>query len=294
MVGLFYRVAIWGFVLVFGYFFLLDKAQYLNHNYMVLLYAILLGFAPANRAFSLDARWGFVTPTPMIARWPVAAVRLQTEIILIYAGIVKITDDWLRGEPLGMWLRARADEVLFGPLFQYDWVILAGHLGDGGAACARRAAAPVEEDAARIFLIYCGFHVSNSILFNIGIFPWITIAVTLIFFEPDWPQRLARRVLGVFETLPPMPTPPRVAVPRPGRAPVLLAVWFAVQLVVPQRQIFFPNLVGWTGDGHRFSWRMRIYDRDAEGVFTVVWPETGERLEIDPREVMSSRRPMPC
>jgi vitamin K-dependent gamma-carboxylase len=129
MVGLFYRVAIWGFIVVFGYFFLLDKTQYLNHNYMVLLYALLLALAPAGRAFSVDARWGLVTPTPMIPRWPVAAVRLQTEIILIYAGIVKITDDWLQGRALGMWLRARSDEVLFGPLFQYDWVILAGAWG---------------------------------------------------------------------------------------------------------------------------------------------------------------------
>ena len=291
MVGLFYRVAIWGFVLVFGYFFLLDKAQYLNHNYMVLLYAILLALTPANRAFSLDARWGFVTPTPMIARWPVAAVRLQTEIILIYAGIVKITDDWLRGEPLGMWLRARADDVLFGPLFQYDWVIL---LGTWGTIALHVIGAPLllwKRTRLATFLVYCGFHVSNSILFNIGIFPWITIAVTLIFFEPDWPQRLARRVLGAFETLPPMPAAPAVTVPRPGQGLlILLAVWFAVQIVVPQRQLFFPNLVGWTGDGHRFSWRMRIYDRDAEGVFTVVWPETGERLEIDPREVMSARQ----
>jgi len=291
MVGLFYRVAIWGFVLVFGYFFLLDKAQYLNHNYMVLLYAILLALTPANRAFSLDARWGFVTPTPMIARWPVAAVRLQTEIILIYAGIVKITDDWLRGEPLGMWLRARADDVLFGPLFQYDWVIL---LGTWGTIALHVIGAPLllwKRTRLATFLVYCGFHVSNSILFNIGIFPWITIAVTLIFFEPDWPQRLARRVLGAFETLPPMPAAPAVTVPRPGQGMlILLAVWFAVQIVVPQRQLFFPNLVGWTGDGHRFSWRMRIYDRDAEGVFTVVWPETGERLEIDPREVMSARQ----
>jgi vitamin K-dependent gamma-carboxylase len=291
MVGLFFRVAIWGFVLVFGYFFLLDKAQYLNHNYLVLLYAILLGFTPANRAFSLDARWGFVTPTPMIARWPVAVVRLQTEIILIYAGIVKITDDWLRGEPLGMWLRARADEVLLGPLFQYDWFILAG---TWGTVALHVLGAPLllwKRTRLAIFLVYCGFHVSNSVLFNIGIFPWITMAVTLIFFEPDWPQRLARRVLGVFEPLPPMAPAPQVAVAAPGRGLlVLLAVWFALQIAIPQRQIFFPNLVGWTGDGHRFSWRMRIYDRDAEGVFTVFWPETGERLEIDPHEVMSSRQ----
>jgi vitamin K-dependent gamma-carboxylase len=290
MVGLFYRVAIWGFVLVFGYFFLLDKAQYLNHNYMVLLYAILLGFAPANRAFSLDARWGLVVPTPMIARWPVAAVRLQTEIILIYAGVVKITDDWLRGEPLGMWLRARADEVALGPLFQYDLVILAAW----GTVALHILGAPLllwRRTRLAVFLIYCVFHVSNAILFNIGIFPWITIAVTLIFFEPDWPQRVARWALGRFEALPPLPAPPVVAVPRPGAALlVVLAAWFAVQVAVPQRQLFFPNLVGWTGDGHRFSWRMRIYDRKAEGVFTVVWPETGARLEIDPHDVLPARQ----
>lgn len=289
--GLFYRVAIWGFVLVFGYFFLLDKTQYLNHNYMVLLYAILLGFAPANRAFSLDARWGLVTAARTIPRWPVSAVRLQTEIILIYAGVVKITDDWLRGEPLGMWLRARADDVFFGPLFQYDWVILAGAWG---TVALHILGAPLllwKRTRLWIFLVYCGFHVSNSILFNIGIFPWITIAVTLIFFEPDWPQRLARRVLGLFETLPPMAPPAASPVPGPGTGLlVVLALWFAVQLAVPQRQVFFPNLVGWTGDGHRFSWRMRIYDRKADGVFIVVIPGTGERIEVDPRDVMSRRQ----
>jgi vitamin K-dependent gamma-carboxylase len=142
-----------------------------------------------------------------------------------------------------------------------------------------------------VFLIYCVFHVSNAILFNIGIFPWITIAVTLIFFEPDWPQRLARRALGRFETLPPLPAPPVVAVPRPGTALLaVLALWFAVQIVVPQRQVFFPNLVGWTGDGHRFSWRMRIYSRSAEGVFIVRNPVNGVELRIDPHDVMSARQ----
>jgi vitamin K-dependent gamma-carboxylase len=291
MAGLFYRVAIWGFIVVFGYFFLLDKTQYLNHNYMVLLYALLLALTPANRAFSLDARWGLVMPTPMIPRWPVAAVRLQTEIILIYAGIVKITDDWLRGEPLGMWLRARADDVVFGPLFHYDWVILAGAWG---TVALHVLGAPLllwKRTRLWVFLVYACFHISNSILFNIGIFPWITIAVTLIFFEPDWPQRLARRALGLFETLPPLPPSPVVAVRTPGSGLLLvLAVWFAVQIVVPQRQIVFPNMVGWTGDGHRFSWRMRIYDRDAEGEFTVVWTETGERMVVDPSEVLTPRQ----
>lgn len=93
MVGLFFRAAIVTFILTFGYFFLLDRAQYLNHNYMVLLYAVLLALSPAGRAWSVDAWLRPRLAQPVIPRWPVAAVRLQTEIILIYAGIVKITDE---------------------------------------------------------------------------------------------------------------------------------------------------------------------------------------------------------
>jgi len=55
MLGLFYRVAIVVLTLSFSYFFLLDKAQYLNHFYMVILYALIMCALPAHRAFSLDA-----------------------------------------------------------------------------------------------------------------------------------------------------------------------------------------------------------------------------------------------
>ena len=34
------------------------------------------------------------------------------------------------------------------------------------------------------------FHFMNSRLFGIGIFPWVMIASTVVFFEPDWPRRV--------------------------------------------------------------------------------------------------------
>ncbi|MGB0498378.1 MAG: HTTM domain-containing protein [Rubricella sp.] len=292
MIGLFYRPAIILFTLIFGYFFLLDRTQYLNHNYMVLLYAVLLCLVPANRAFSIDARLWPAIRSKVIPYWPVAAVRLQTEIILIYAGIVKITDDWLRGQPLMLWFESRADEMLLGPIMSLDWVALAA---SWATVALHVLGAPLllwHRTRLAVFCIYVVFHLSNVALFNIGIFPWITIAVTLIFFPPDWPQRLARRFLGVFEAVPPMPPLPEVRIPRiaPGLL-LVLAVWFAVQIAVPQRQIFFDNLVGWTGDGHRFSWRMRIYDRDAEGVFRIVIDGQEDlAYDLDPRDIMSRRQ----
>ncbi len=38
------------------------------------------------------------------------------------------------------------------------------------------------------------FHVATWLLFPIGVFPWLMIGVTTIFFEPDWPERIATKV----------------------------------------------------------------------------------------------------
>jgi hypothetical protein len=290
MIGLFYRVAIVTFILTFGYFFLLDRTQYLNHNYMVLLYACLLALAPAHRMWSVDARLRPALASRMIPCWPVAAIRLQTEIILIYAGIVKITDDWLRGEPLRMWTNDAIGRVWIAPIFQWDWVVMAAAIG---TIVLHVFGAPLlmwRRTRIWIFLIYCAFHVSNSIFFNIGIFPWLTIAVTTIFFAPNWPELIAVRLFGG-----------QVAAVSPLRQALgfarisvallaLLALWFAVQLALPMRQVLFPTAVGWTGDGHRFSWRMRIYDRRAKGSFIVETADGRGNWTVDPDDYLTDRQ----
>jgi hypothetical protein len=42
--------------------------------------------------------------------------------------------------------------------------------------------------------IYFVFHLANHFLFQIGIFPWVAMAGTLLFLEPDWPRRALRWV----------------------------------------------------------------------------------------------------
>jgi vitamin K-dependent gamma-carboxylase len=212
MLGLFYRLSIVILTVTFGYFFLLDKAEYLNHFYLVLLFLILMCFLPAHRQLSLDAR---LRPSVARSHVPYAAIfvlRVQMEIMLVFAGLVKLTPDWLAGEPLGMWLRAQSDDFALGFLFHHDWVILAAAWG---TVALHVLGAPLllwERTRLPVFLVYCVFHSANAIFFNIGIFPWLTIAATTIFFAPDWPRRAARWLLGRFEALPPYVAPPRPAV----------------------------------------------------------------------------------
>jgi vitamin K-dependent gamma-carboxylase len=291
MLGLFYRAAIVGATTLFTYFFLLDKAQYLNHFYMVILYAALLCAMPANRMLALDARRRPGLRSETIPYWPVFLLRAQTEIILVYAGLVKLSEDWLKGEPLGIWLRAQADEVPFGAIFAYDWVILAGAWG---AVALHLVGAPLllwPRTRLPVFLIYCVFHSANAYFFNIGIFPWLTIAVTLVFFPPDWPQRALRWLLGRFE-----PLPPRRVAAAPPMVPISTAVlaaiafWLALQVAVPLRFAAFPGEVRWTGDGHRFAWRMRLYDRATQGHFTVRDLATGQTWFVDPEQFLTPRQ----
>src|ERR1044071_2485971 len=106
MLGLLYRLATALFFLAFSYVFLLDQARYLNHFYLVILVAFLLMVVPAQG-------WGRRT----VPAWPVWLFRLQFEVMYIFAGIVKVNADWLRLEPLGMWVAPGDDLPPLGGLF---------------------------------------------------------------------------------------------------------------------------------------------------------------------------------
>lgn len=286
MLGLFYRAAIIAFTLIFAYFFLLDAAEYLNHFYLVLLYALILCGVPAARVWSLDA-WGAPRRDRSVPYLGIFMLRAQTEIVLIYAGLVKLTPDWLHGQPLAMWLRARTDGLWIAPLFQMDWVILTA---SWGVIALHVLGAPLllwRRTRLPVFLIYCAFHCANAWFFNIGIFPWLTIAASTIFFAPDWPARMWSLIRGPAVERQNR-TDRQIALPR--TALVAAALWLAVQIVLPIRGAAFDSEIRWSGDGHRFSWRMRIYDRQATGSFIVTDRQTGDSWRVDPDYFLTPRQ----
>ena len=193
-VGLFYRVAMTIFFLGWSYIFLLEEARYLNHFYFVGLLAFLMIFVPAARGWSLDALIAGRSQDARIPAWSLWILRAQMEIMLIYAGIVKLTPDWLQGEPLSLWLANKADLPIIGPFLLNDTVIV---IGAWGAALLHLFGAVMllfKSTRLYAFVAYCLFHFANSIFFPIGIFPWLTIAGTLLFFDPDWPKVIWRNV----------------------------------------------------------------------------------------------------
>jgi len=288
--GLFYRLASVLFLVGFSYVFLLDQARYLNHFYLVILFAALLSVVPAQRTWSLDAWIAGPSRDRRVPAWALWLPRLQLEIILLFAGVVKINADWLALQPLAVWLEDSADLPLIGPLLLEPEVIwLAAY---GSIALHILGAPLLLFRATRLwaFLGYCAFHLLNSLFWQIGIFPWFTIAATLLFFEPDWPRQLRTRLGGPSRR--PMPA---VAWTLPSHRVRLLltaaaGTWILLQVALPLRHLVFAGNVSWHEQGHVFAWQMMLRDKAGAALFLVREPASGEVWQVDPRDFLTPRQ----
>lgn len=281
-VGLFYRFAAIGLFLAFTYIFLIDQNQYKNHFYFASLLAFLMAVAPAHRGYSLDAWLWPRLREATVPNWSVWSIRAQFEVMLLYAGIVKVNADWLRLEPMRMWMAAQPDFPLLGAYFAETWVVA---LAAYGAIALHLIGAPLllfRKTRGWVFVSYVFFHGMNAAFFEIGIFPWLTLFGTLIFFDPDWPKQVWQRLRGLPERVAAVAVAPPVSRAHFGVVAGFLALWFAAQVLVPLRHYAYPGDVAWNEEGHRFAWRMKLRQkRVTEAVFEVTDPATNRRWQVD-------------
>ena len=291
-----YRLSITAFFLLFTYVELIDRTTYLNHYYFVSLVSFLMIFLPLNRTFSLDARrtsgdrWGLITP--LVAVW---ILRAQIGLVYLFAGIAKLNPDWLlNAEPLRIWLFNNADIPIFGPFLREAWAPYA--MSWAGACFDLTIVGWLLWKRTRpyAYAVLVTFHVMTALFFpSIGMFPWIMIGATLIFFDPDWPRRLLRRFKR-----PSSPKPKSVASPVlpakasslswPVRAALILgAIFLVIQILVPLRHLAYPGNVGWTEEGYLFSWRVLVTEKTGLVKFRVSSTEFGTERLVYPEEYLT-------
>jgi hypothetical protein len=95
------------------------------------------------------------------------------------------------------------------------------------------------------------FHLSNSVLFHIDVFPWLMIGATIILFVDD---RLPWRVPQATTSSPTVDDASNGGLRRLSMG--MLAVYVTLQLLIPLRHLAYPGDAAWTDEGHRFAWRM--------------------------------------
>lgn len=285
LIGCMYRVATALFFLGFTYVFLLDQACYLNHFYLVCLYAFLLIFVPAHRAFSVDAWRKPALRSPTAPAWALWLLRAQICIVYFYGGVAKLNADWLRGEPLRHWLGERADFPWIGQYFGEEWMV---YLFTYGGLLFDLAVAPMllwPRTRWLAFGLAAIFNMTNVGLFHIGIFPWLALSATILLFMTRLPKPFPRLwgepVAGRSEMI-------RT---RHRTALALVVLYLGVQCLVPLRHWLYPGNVHWNELGHRFSWHMKLRSKQLHGaLITALDPVTGATWDVNPFDYLSPRQ----
>jgi hypothetical protein len=292
--GLFYRIAAPALFVLFTYVELVDVTNYLNHYYLVSLLALLFCFMPLGSALSLDVLQKPSMRRTKIPAWMLYLVRLQIGVVYFYAGLAKAEPDWLlHAQPLGIWLAARAELPIVGPLlalpataFVMSW---AGFLND--ILAVPLLLHPRSRKFAFAMLVV--FHAGTHLLFTIGVFPFLMPVAATIFFAPDWPRTWFARLTATASTTSRVGGAPFSPLSRVGRfsplsrvgrfSPlsrvglVALLAYAALQVLVPLRTHLYDGSVLWHEQGMRYSWRVMLREKNGSISYRV-------RTRAHPRE----------
>ncbi len=262
MLGYKYRFSMLAYALMWTGAYLMQKSSYNNHYYLMMLLCWIMAFLPANRWFSVDAKLNPKFKNPAMPQWVLLVLILQVWIVYTFASVAKIYPDWLNATMPAMLMSSKSDYWLIGGLLQESWVHWA--IAYTGIFFDLLIVPFMLWKRTRMlgFIISVFFHLFNSIVFQIGIFPYMSIAFALFFFSPEILQKrfLPKKKLY---------TSDEVIVPKYKNLILcVFSVYFLFQLGLPLRHWVFKDDVLWTEEGHRLSWRMMLRSKNGS---LIVW-----------------------
>ncbi|MCA1762982.1 MAG: HTTM domain-containing protein [Cryomorphaceae bacterium] len=275
-IGLFYRFSAAVFFLSFTYIELMDKTNYLNHYYFVTLVAFLMIFIPAHRSFSLDVKWRNMAPLKHVPRIFRHLLIFQLGVVYFYAGLAKLNSDWLfLAQPMDIWLKAFGHWPLIGDLmdnritaYAFSWAGAIYDLSIPFLLYFSRTRPPA-------YIAVIVFHVATAVLFPIGMFPFVMIGATLVFFPPKFHDRILARFGRKTASISPIA---RINLPK--RILVFVGIYAILQLAIPFRHILQPGELFWHEQGYRFSWRVMLMEKAGAAFFYVQQNPQSRPMEI--------------
>ncbi|MES2544026.1 MAG: HTTM domain-containing protein [Bacteroidota bacterium] len=286
-IGYKYKLAIVTFFLSFTYIELMDKTTYLNHYYFITVISFVLIFLPANCNFSVDANRDSKLAFEKIPRWNTDILKLLLAVVYIYAGIAKINSDWLlEAMPLKIWLPGNTELPIIGTLLNKNWIHYA--FSWTGMFYDLTIVFLLLYKRTRVFgfMLVVVFHILTRILFPIGIFPYVMIISSLLFFEAGF----HRKCLVYFSKI----TKYRLALSENGKEKKsnsdslshkiqigILSSFILFQLLFPFRYLLYKDELFWTEEGYRFSWRVMLMEKAGYTQFVVSDKNTKQNIRVN-------------
>jgi hypothetical protein len=279
-----YRFSIIAFTLLWTGAYLMQKTSYNNHYYLLILISGIMCFFPANADYSIDAK-----QNPSVKKgWMYSYVKwfivLQLFIVYTYASVAKIYGDWLDFSTVRVLLLDKANYYVIGDLLQQPWTHkIIGIFGIAFDLLIIPALLwkPTRKTA---FFASIFFHLFNSIVFQIGIFPFLSLAFSVFFFDPETIRKIFFKKKMSFESS-------ELAIPHCRKAILWISsAYFLIQLILPIRHHFIKDDVLWTEEGHRMSWRMMLRSRGGTGQFKIVNKTNGTEKIVKLEDYLSEKQ----
>ena len=274
MVGYKYRFSMLMFAVMWSATYLMQKSSYNNHYYLLCLLSFIMVFLPANGYASVDAKLNPTKKKISMPNWCKWVFVVQLFILYSYASIAKLYPDWLNASVAEVLMKGKADLPIIGGLLQHTtvhYIIAYGGILFDGLIIPLLLFKPTRKYA---FIASIFFHLFNSIVFQIGIFPYLSLAFSLFFFDP-------KTIRNIFLKQKPYYESDEVITPKYSSILItLIAVYFVIQIALPLRHHFFKDDVLWTEEGHRLSWRMMLRAKSGRTSYSVVDANTNNAITI--------------
>jgi hypothetical protein len=261
-----------------------QKTSYNNHHYLMMVLSTLLATTPAHRKWSLDVKHGRVKAAESVEAYHQVLLVVLMLIVFIYAAGAKIYPDWLRGVPVGSWFKGG----LLSKMQPYlpDFLNIDLITAYFGIIFDLLVIPLLLFKRTRLFAFVIGvfFHLTNSITFQIGTFPYMMISSIVLFLPPMQLRKIFRMhypedqgnihsmSMGIRKVF-----------------FVFFIFFISINLVLPLRHLFYKSNVFWSEEGHRLSWRMMLRSKYGNAYF-MIEEKDGRKFYHDAKEEMSEKQ----
>ena len=284
MLGYKYRLSIIAFTVLWLATYLMQKSSYNNHYYLLFLLSSIMIFLPANRYLSLDVKLNPKSIRYSMPKWCGLVFVLQMFIVYTYASIAKLYPGWLDTSALEVILKGKQNYFLIGDVLQnktLHYILAYGGILFDGLIIPLLLFKPTRKGA---FIISIFFHLFNSVIFQIGIFPYMSLAFSLFFFEPKTIHELFLRKKAFYDKN-------EITIPKQSLLIIsVFVIYFCVQISLPLRHHFIKDNVLWTEEGHRLSWRMMLRTKHGYASYKVVDKKSGSEIPIDLKNYLTEKQ----
>ena len=184
MLGYKYRFAAIMFTTMWLGTYLMQKTSYNNHYYLLIFLSAIMAILPANRYASLDVKKNPSLKRISMPNWCKWIFILQMFIVYTYGALAKIYPDWLDTSVMEILMRGKEHYYIVGEFLQQKWLhyfLAYGGILFDGLIIPLLLFKPTRKLA---FFASIFFHLFNSIVFQVGIFPYLSLAFILFFFDP--------------------------------------------------------------------------------------------------------------